>query len=136
MDDCIFCKILKKEIPSFSILENENSLAFLDINPCAPGHTVVVPKKHKENIIELSEDEVSLLFLFVRDIVRLLKEKVRCQGFTIGVNHGSVAGQAVPHIHVHIIPRFEGDGGGSLHGVVKNWDGEETVEEIYKKLFS
>lgn len=118
--DCIFCKIISREIPAEIVFEDENSLAFLDIFPRAPGHTVVIPKEHCANIIESSSAQTSTLFLTVKRITGILQSTFSPDGFTIGINHGEAAGQTVPHLHVHVMPRFAGDKGSNLHGVVNN----------------
>jgi histidine triad (HIT) family protein len=133
MTDCIFCKIIDQEIEAKIIYENENALAFLDINPHAPGHTVIIPKKHYANILEAEDSDLSYLFLVVKKVAALLQKSLKAEGFTIGINHGKIAGQAIGHLHIHLIPRFNGDGGGSIHSVVLNKP-KESIDEIYKKI--
>src|SRR3989344_8225089 len=117
--DCLFCKIVSKEIPSEVILfEDEDVLAFLDLHPLTPGHTLVVPKNHFENIIELTPEKVGNLFLLVRKVTEALLKTLSPSGFTIGINHGKAAGQVIDHMHVHVIPRYENDGGKSIHSIV------------------
>lgn len=135
MNECIFCKIIEKEIPSSSIYEDEHVFAVLDIHPCSLGHTVVLPKVHAKSIIDLPDLEVEYLFLSVKNITKLLLNKLSPDGFTIGINHGESAGQAVPHLHVHIIPRWADDNGSSIHSVVRNTP-KESIEEIKKKICS
>lgn len=131
--DCLFCKIAAREIPSEMVYEDEASFAFLDIHPLAPGHTIVVPKEHAENILDLPENQVGPLFTAVKKITAALNSALKPHGFTIGINHGKVSGQAIDHLHIHLIPRFEGDGGGSLHSVVKN-PPQESVSAIKEKI--
>jgi len=145
MPDCLFCKIAQKEIPSAVVYEDEATLGFLDINPCSPGHTMVIPKTHAENIIDLPDNSVGPLFMAVKKVTALLNNKLGREGFTlpnspgnlggftIGINQGIMAGQAIDHLHIHIMPRYEGDGGGSLHSVV-HFTGKESVEVIAKKI--
>lgn len=116
--DCIFCKIGSGDIPAETIFENQAARAFLDIHPVAIGHTVVIPKRHAETIIDMAGNEAASFFDAVRQATALIKKNLKPDGFTIGLNHGAIAGQAVPHVHFHIIPRFQGDGGSSIHGVV------------------
>ncbi len=116
---CLFCQIVNEIVESERIYEDGTNLAFLDANPSSKGHTVVIPKKHVENIIELSEYELTNLFKAVQKVTKLLQEKLKPDGFNIGINHGHVAGARIPHVHVHIIPRYEGDGGGMIQMVVK-----------------
>jgi histidine triad (HIT) family protein len=129
--DCIFCKIASKELPSDVIYEDSQTLAFLDIHPMTPGHTVIIPKKHAENIIDLSHEGVEPLFSTVKKITTLLSEKLKPEGFTIGINHGRTAG--MDHLHVHVVPRYEGDGGGSLHSVVRYSSGE-SLSDVKKRI--
>ncbi len=117
---CLFCDIIAGQKPGQIIYEDDAVVAMLDIFPRAIGHTLVVPKKHIQNILELDDAGVGPVFLGVKNVTALLKKALAPHGFTIGINHGTVSGQAVEHLHIHIIPRFEGDGGGSIHGVVNN----------------
>lgn len=110
MEDCVFCKILTGEVPSSQVFENEKVLAFLDINPVNPGHTLVIPKKHYENIEEIPEDILCEMIKAVKNIGRALKENIKVEGYNIGLNNGSIAGQIVPHVHFHVMPRKAGDG--------------------------
>jgi len=130
---CIFCKITAKEIPNYTVYENDAALAFLDIHPCAPGHTVVIPKKHYEKLEDVPAEDLAPLIEAVQKAVKKLKIALKPEGFNIGLNNGEVAGQAVPHLHWHIFPRFTGDRGGSMHSIVKN-PGNQTVEQIFKML--
>ena len=127
---CIFCKIIKKDVPCHKVYENETNLAFLDVHPHAKGHTIVVPKEHRESFFDLTEQEMMDLILTVRKTMELLKEKLNCSGFNVGWNDGEVAGQVVPHLHVHIMPRYNGDGGGSMHSIINN--PSNSVEELFK----
>ncbi len=131
--DCLFCKIASKEIPSLVVYEDDWSLGFLDISPLSRGHVLVVPKEHAENIIDLKPELVGRVFGAVKEITAGLNEAFAPQGFTIGINHGRISGQAVDHLHIHIIPRYEGDNGGSIHSVVKN-PPAETPEETRPKV--
>jgi len=107
---CIFCKIINQEIPSYKVYEDEETLAFLDIKPVNPGHTLVVPKKHYQNIEEISETDLAAVLCTVKRIGRLLKDKLGVPGYNLNCNNDPVAGQIVPHLHFHVIPRHEGDG--------------------------
>ena len=132
--DCIFCKIVNKEIPNYTVYEGEHVLAFLDINPHAKGHTIVIPKVHAENYFDLNEDLLEFFSVGVKRAMEKLKEKLHPAGYNVGWNQNEVAGQVVPHLHVHIFPRYEGDGGGSMHSIVprlKDLD-IKTVAELLK----
>lgn len=133
MGDCIFCKIANKEIPSEIIYEDAHTTALLDIHPIAPGHTMILSKMHAENILDLDDAEVGPLFSAVKRVTMILDEAFHPDGFTIGINHGKWAGQAIDHIHVHVVPRWKDDGGHSIHGVVTN-PPKESLTEIKKKI--
>lgn len=133
--DCLFCKIADKSIPSTVVYEDEFTLAFLDIHPLSEGHTVVIPKNHAENIIDLPEELVKPLFLSVRKVAAFLKDALNPEGFTIGINHGKVSGQTIDHLHIHVIPRYEGDGGKSIHSVVHN-PPMEALEETRSRILN
>ena len=120
MSDCLFCKIISKEIPAKIVYEDNDAFAFLDNFPRAPGHTMVLPKFHAENILDLPDDKIGPLFAAVKKVTQILKDKHRPDGFTIGINQGQASGQAIDHLHIHIIPRWYSDGGGSIHSVVNN----------------
>ena len=131
--DCLFCDIASKKIPALIVYEDDNSIGFLDISPRAPGHTVVIPKSHVETILDLDDGRITEFFGAVRNVTEVLKKALNPEGFTIGINHGKPAGQAIDHIHAHIIPRWRNDGGNSIHSVVSN-PPEESLESIQKKI--
>lgn len=133
MNQCLFCKIIKKEIPAEIIYEDNSAIAVLDVHPRALGHAMILPKSHVENILELADDEIGDVFKAVKKVAAILKKSLEPDGFTIGINHGRVSGQAVDHLHIHIMPRWRGDGGGSIHSVVDN-PPKETLEEIKNKI--
>ncbi len=126
-NECIFCKIIKGEIPSRKIYENENALAFLDINPANAGHTLVIPKKHYQTIISIDTAELKSLIEVVKNIAGVIREELKADGLNVLQSNGGVAGQLIPHLHFHLIPRFKGD------GVVFTWQKKElSAEEIEK----
>lgn len=110
MNDCLFCKIVKGEIPSERIYEDELTYAFLDITPVNPGHTLVVPKSHSLNILDAAERDVCAVMATIHKIAPKILKAVGAEAFNLGVNNGSAAGQVVPHLHFHIMPRFSDDG--------------------------
>ncbi|MBC7317683.1 HIT family protein [Candidatus Bipolaricaulota bacterium] len=116
--NCPFCRIARGELAAHLLFADDEVLAFLDAAPMAPGHTLVVPKTHVERFTELSEEQASRLFAVAVRISRALQEILGASGFTVGINDGRVAGQGVPHVHIHIVPRFPGDGGKSLHALL------------------
>jgi len=109
-EDCIFCKIIDGQIPSHKIYENESLLAFLDIFPLSYGHTVVIPKKHYYNFLDMPEDDMRDFFKDLKKISALIKKKLKIDGFNLVQNNFPAAGQVIPHFHFHIIPRMKGDG--------------------------
>lgn len=133
MDTCIFCKVIAGEIPCYKVYEDKDTLAFLDIKPHAEGHTVVIPRKHAETIFDLGEAEMQMLMLVVRKTMIKIDSKLHPDGFNVGWNHAPAGGQVVPHLHLHIFPRYEKDGGGSMHSIIKN-PGRKSVEEVAKML--
>lgn len=107
--DCIFCKILEGEIPSYKVYEDDDVLAFLDITQGTKGHTLVIPKTHVKNVYELSEEQAEKIFKVVPKIARALKEAFNPIGLNI-VNNNDKPLQSVFHFHMHLIPRYEDDG--------------------------
>lgn len=108
--DCIFCKIVKGELPCYKIYEDEKIFAFLDIAPVSDGHTLVIPKKHYADLEKISDDDLGCLMKAIKKIGEALKYGLAIDGYNIQLNNGSIAGQIVPHIHFHIIPRKQKDG--------------------------
>ena len=108
--DCVFCKILKGEIPSDKVYENDKVYAFLDIMPVNPGHTLVIPKEHYDNIEDLPEDMMCEMSKAVKRVGQAIKKGLGSKGYNIALNNGRVAGQVVPHVHFHVIPRKASDG--------------------------
>lgn len=133
MKDCLFCKIALKEIPARIVYEDENTMGFLDINPRALGHIMVIPKAHVETILDLEEKQIEPLFSAVKKITGLLNKAFKPDGFSIGINHGKWAGQEVNHLHVHIMPRWQNDGGQSIQSVVSS-PPKETLESIQERI--
>ncbi|SFC17066.1 histidine triad (HIT) family protein [Halobiforma haloterrestris] len=113
----IFSQIVEGEIPARVVYEDENTLAFLDANPLAPGHTLVIPKDEYERLDDVPEDVAEDLYATIHRMVPAVEEAVDADATTVAFNNGEAAGQEVPHVHCHIVPRFEGDGGGPIHAV-------------------
>lgn len=109
MDNCIFCKIANGEIPSATIFENEDCRVILDIGPAAKGHAILLVKKHVPNIFEMDADTAAKIFSVVPKVANAIKEVTGCDGMNILQNNGPAAGQTVFHLHIHFIPRFDGD---------------------------
>ena len=133
MAECIFCKIINKKIPSEVIYEDSHALSILDVYPIAPGHAMVLPKIHSENLLDLPEEELGAYLSAVKKTAEKISKAINPDGFTMGINHGEASGQVVKHLHFHIIPRWKNDGGKSLHGVVNNKP-KESVSEIADKI--
>jgi histidine triad (HIT) family protein len=109
MQDCIFCKIVRGELPSKKIYEDDDILAFLDINPANKGHVLVTSKEHYEDIFSVDEELLKKMIIVVKLLAERIKSKTGCDGVNVMQNNGKQAGQLVNHIHFHIIPRFHGD---------------------------
>lgn len=133
--DCLFCKVVKNEIPNYTVYEDNDFLAFLDISPQSAGHTLVIPKRHSTVIAGMTDEETNRLLPVVKLVKDKIEKTLNPDGFNIGWNDGKAAGQVVPHLHIHIIPRWEGDGGLGLHGSVNNPGdtGVEGIAELLKK---
>jgi histidine triad (HIT) family protein len=117
MDECIFCQIVDGEIPSRTVYEDENTVAFLDANPLSAGHTLVIPKAHHERLQDLPEDLSAAVFSTLHRVTGAVEKAVDADAANVAFNNGEAAGQEVPHVHGHVIPRFEGDGGRPVHAV-------------------
>ena len=115
-DDCIFCKIIRGEIPSFKVHEDDDTFTFMDINPINRGHVLVIPKHHSKDIKETSADWVGKTFAGAARIARAVQKTVNPDGINILQANGPGAKQSVFHLHVHIIPRLMDD------GLTMNWD--------------
>ena len=128
--ECVFCKIVSSDIPAKILQTTEHSIAFLDAFPLAKGHTLVIPKKHHQKLGELDNLENSDLFA----LVNMISSRVdTLTGSTlIAIHNGKQAGQDIPHVHVHIIPRSEKDGAGPIHSMFKKND--ITSDDVYDKL--
>ncbi len=127
MEDTIFGKILRREIPAEIIYENEKTLAFLDITPNNPGHTLVIPKKPFRNIFDVDSETFADVMETVRILAKPIRKAVGADGMNIYSNHEKEAGQAVFHLHVHLIPRFSNDG-------YKLWEGTPYPKGEAKKV--
>jgi histidine triad (HIT) family protein len=108
--DCIFCKIVSNQIPAGIIHEDESCIAFLDVNPLAEGHVLVIPREHYGSPVDMTPETCAALFSVVPRLGRVLVDVTGAQGFNVLLNSGQVAGQVVPHAHCHLIPRKHGDG--------------------------
>lgn len=109
MSDCIFCKLVRGEIPSARVLETDRAVAFLDIGPLNPGHVLVVPREHYESLPDLPDDLAAATAALLPRLCRAVRDATGAEGLNVLVNTGRVAGQSVDHVHWHIIPRHSGD---------------------------
>ena len=108
--DCIFCKIVAGEIPCTKVYEDDDALAFMDIGPIVKGHTLVIPKQHHDPITATPPEVLQSLILVVKKLAQAQVDGLGADGVNVTQANGKVAGQVVPHIHFHVIPRFDGDG--------------------------
>ena len=136
---CTFCRILEGELPSYPVYEDEHTYAFLDIHPATMGHTLVIPRRHEAMVQGLSHDEAATLFRTVHRLVGPIQEAMDTPASNVGINNGKVAGQIVPHVHVHIIPRKSFGMGGfhrirSLTKTLPQSEFEEIAERIRVKV--
>ena len=132
--DCIFCKIISGEIKSKFLNETEKSVAFLDAFPLAPGHVLVVSKNHHEKIQDMSSEENIDLFLLVREMTS--KVDTVTGSTLVAIHNGKDAGQEIPHVHVHLVPRSKSDSAGAIHSMF-NSDvnlSESEMNDLYNKL--
>lgn len=136
MDNCVFCKIVAKQIPAALVHEDEDTLAFMDIGQVNPGHVLVAVKRHAENIFALDDAQAAALFRSAAKVARAIRAAFQPEGLSVYQANGKAAGQTVFHLHVHLVPRHEGDGM-ELTWPVKNPPREKLAdyaEKIRAKL--
>lgn len=104
--ECVFCKIVKGELPSYRVYEDERCIAFLDINPISRGHTLVVPKEHVESFSQATGEIAEAVSRAALRVARAIKQALKPEGINYFINEGSIAGQVVMHLHLHIVPRY------------------------------
>ena len=127
MSDCIFCKIVAGQIPCTPVFEDDQCLVFMDINPISPGHTLLVPKKHYETVAEMPPDEAAHLGRHLPALAAAVKAAANAEALNVLQNNGRAAGQAVSHLHIHLIPRWAGDGLGF------RWPAKSSDPDVLKK---
>ena len=127
-DDCIFCKIANGEIPSKTLYEDERFRVILDLGPATKGHALILPKDHFSNLFELPDETAGEVMKLARRMAVQMKEKLHADGFNLVQNKGECAGQTVMHFHLHLIPRYEGDGQHIL------WKPVETTQEELEQI--
>ncbi|MBR0457677.1 MAG: HIT family protein [Victivallales bacterium] len=133
VNDCVFCKILRGEIPNTTIYEDDMVLAFLDIAPYNLGHTVIIPKTHCVSSTELDPEYLCAMIKVAPKIGAAVLRATKAEGFHIVQNNGRAAGQTVPHVHFHVMPRFAGDGVIFSSSGVK-YDSPEAMQELASKV--
>lgn len=109
-DDCLFCKVVRGELPSYVVLEDALTVAFLDRKPASRGHTLVVPRAHVEHLWDGDADGAAAVMRTAHDVAAVLRERLQPDGLTLRSNTGEASGQVVPHLHLHLVPRWHGDG--------------------------
>jgi histidine triad (HIT) family protein len=133
-EKCIFCEIAAKRLPTNAVYEDEQVIAFLDIRPSNPGHTLVVPKKHYETLLDVPEEEAAHLMKVVKHIAEGIVESMKADGFNILQNNKKAAYQLIPHAHFHVVPRFENDNlplGNIRQGSYKD---EQEMKDVATKI--
>ena len=131
MEKCIFCKIVEGKIPSWTIYEDENCIAILDISPATKGHTLVIPKKHYETIFDMPKELLKETIEVAQKIAKLLKEKVNAEGINLLNSNNKIAQQDVPHFHIHVIPRYSKD---KFEIAFNNKSENKDFEKIKKEI--
>lgn len=135
MEDTVFAKVVRREIPADIVYEDEDTLAFLDIAPANPGHTLVVPKNPARNIFDIQEKDWLAVMRTVRRIAEAVRDAVGAEGVNVSINNEPAAGQTVFYTHVHIIPRYSNDGLGPwAKKEYKKGEREEIAEKIRAEL--
>lgn len=115
-EDCLFCKIVSGEMPMSKVYEDDDVLAFLDIHPVNPGHTLIVSKKHSMNMLDTDDDVLKAMIVATKRVSQGILKVLDLQDFNLELNNGRIAGQIIPHLHWHIVPRTADDG-------LKHWPG-------------
>lgn len=129
-ENCIFCKLANGDIPTNMIYEDDMFAVILDASPATKGHALILPKEHAANIYELSEETASRIFVLAKKMAAKMTELLKCDGFNIVQNNGEVAGQTVFHFHMHLIPRYKGDGNEEK----LCWNHQEFTPEEMKEI--
>ncbi len=129
--ECIFCKIIAGDIPSYKVYENDKVMAFFDILPISPGHTIIVPKNHLADVENLSDEEIGAMAVAAKKIGKAMMEGLGVKGYSVFLDNKSAANQHVPHVHFHLVPRAEGDG---LERWPQSGYEESEAEHCLKKI--
>ena len=132
MDNCIFCKIIKGEIPSRTLYENDSFKVIMDVAPAGEGHSLIISKQHAKDIFELSDDKIGEGFALAKKVGVVMKEKLGADGINILQNNGRAANQTVDHFHIHVVPRKNGEEILTKYSPLKLSDSE--LDEIKNKI--
>lgn len=135
MNNCIFCKIVNKEIPATVLYEDDDVLVFMDIGPIIKGHALVISKKHYDSVTETPDEILTKLHLTAKRIAQAQMNGLAADGVNIMQNNGKAAGQEVPHIHVHVIPRFDEDGH-HWNWNAKTYEKSDEMTELASKMLN
>ena len=130
MKECIFCKIAGGEIPAATIYEDEEFRVILDLGPASKGHALIIPKAHYANLYEMPDELAGKAMILAKKIITKMTEVLQCDGYNIVQNNGEAAGQTVFHFHMHLIPRYKGD------GVGLTWTPGELTDEVREEILS
>lgn len=131
MSACLFCRIIKGELPSAQVYADDHTVAFLDIGPFEKGHVLVIPRQHAALLTDLPEDTVAALGVAVQRVGRVLLSRLPCDGFNVLQSNGACATQEVPHVHFHVIPRHNGR---TVNWVSGKYDGSDEMAKIAVRL--
>ena len=130
MDNCIFCKIAAGEIPSATLYEDDDFRVILDLGPAAKGHSLILPKSHAANITEMPEELLGKAMVLAKKVASSMFSSLDCDGVNVVQNNGEAAGQTVFHFHMHVIPRYEGD------GAKVSWKPGTLTDDVREELLS
>lgn len=132
MENCIFCKIANGEIPAATLYENADFRVILDLGPASKGHALILPKAHAANLYELPDELAAKAMVLAKKMITKMTEVLGCDGYNVVQNNGETAGQTVFHFHMHLIPRYKGDGVGIswTPGTLNDADKEEILAKI------
>lgn len=129
-DNCIFCKIAAGEIPSATLYEDDDFRVILDIEPASKGHALILPKEHYANLYELDDELAAKAMVLAKKMITKLTDILGCDGYNVVQNNGTVAGQTVFHFHMHLIPRYQGD------GVKLGWKQGTLTDEVKEEILT
>jgi histidine triad (HIT) family protein len=129
--DCLFCAIATGRIASAELYQDDRVFAFLDINPLAPGHTLVVPKAHAERLETAAPSDAAAVLAAAQRLLPVLAAETGAPDFTLAFNNGPAAGQEVRHLHLHVVPRQAGDGAGPIHHLFPRGPRQPGSEELH-----